>query len=892
LLAGAAVTLALSPLAGIAHAQTVDGALEEIVVTATRQADTVNRVPLSVTAQTQKNLDQQGIKSVTDLQATVPALQVNQQLATGVANIAIRGIVQGAQGAATTGFYLDDTPLQKRNVGGGVATANGTPLPPLFDLERIEVLRGPQGTLYGGSSEGGTIRYIQPAPSLTTYSSYARAQVSSTRYGDPSYEAGVAVGGPIVKDKLGFRASVFGRKTGGFIDMVDPITKQVYARDVNDGKIKMGRLALTWAPVENARITLDYFSSQDKSDSLSSSFNLDWNNALVVPTVCFNSRATPTAATFNAAGVNTSANRQPVETLPVGAAARLTLVPVGINQTACNSLAAQGQVTHTVPGYTYGPYNLDPYQSLAVTTSPTKTNLQVAKLTFDYEFEHMSVKAITSYIEDSNKTLTSETSQITRFPLNATYGDIKVPTGLPFQASYAGSQTGVGRFFGRNQRVGLNQELRFSSAGNARPFSWVAGIFYSNQRESHRLYVPYDLETLSRAMFGITSTQRYSLPPITTPAGHNDFEQRMQNMTDVELAAFGEGNYWLTEKLRLTAGIRVSRLSYSYYQTQLGPVNATTVVSPANYNTNNGQIAESPVTPKVGLQYMLSNSDMVYATASKGFRGGGLNSFTARTICAQALDQYQLQPQDLPQSYKSDSVWSYETGGKFRLFGRIQLNAAAYQIDWQNTQITLSPGFNCGLVNTYNTNGARSRGAEVEVTARVFDGLTLNGAFGYNNTKYTAKSVALTGPTGIEFVTTLKDQKFALPPWTLNVGGRYEHDLVRGARGYIRGDFRYTKGYQLTPFGTAGWNPDANVVPSIYTLNLRAGVEYRDFDINLFVNNALNRDRGQLSGGRTGCTLPQNGGTEACSSFTGFNPYISTSWGTPREIGFQIAYRH
>ncbi len=128
--------------------------------------------------------------------------------------MSIRGIRQTSSTAATTGFYLDETALQKR-AAAGFGSQNGTPVPPLFDLERIEVLRGPQGTLFGGGSEGGTIRYIQPEPGLTDYSSYARAQWMQTKGGDPSYEAGVAVGGPIVDDKLGFRASVFARKNGG-----------------------------------------------------------------------------------------------------------------------------------------------------------------------------------------------------------------------------------------------------------------------------------------------------------------------------------------------------------------------------------------------------------------------------------------------------------------------------------------------------------------------------------------------------------------------------------------------------------------------------------------------------------------------------------------------------
>src|SRR6478672_9306454 len=201
-------TLSALLSAGNAPAQETDTTLEEITVTATRTSDTVNRVPLAVTAETQKSLDQQGIRTIADLAATVPSLLLTGQEASGLATVSIRGIRQTSATAATTGFYLDETALQKR-AAAGFGSQNGTPVPPLFDLERIEVLRGPQGTLFGGGSEGGTIRYIQPEPSLTRYSSYARAQWTNTENGDPSYEAGVAFGGPIVEDKLGFRVSVF-----------------------------------------------------------------------------------------------------------------------------------------------------------------------------------------------------------------------------------------------------------------------------------------------------------------------------------------------------------------------------------------------------------------------------------------------------------------------------------------------------------------------------------------------------------------------------------------------------------------------------------------------------------------------------------------------------------
>jgi outer membrane receptor protein involved in Fe transport len=94
----------------------------------------------------------------------VPGLAIQADpSADRVPNISIRGIASSS-GAATTGIYVDDIPLQKRNAIG--ISGSGTPIPHLFDLERVEVLRGPQGTLFGGSSLGGAIRFITPAPDL------------------------------------------------------------------------------------------------------------------------------------------------------------------------------------------------------------------------------------------------------------------------------------------------------------------------------------------------------------------------------------------------------------------------------------------------------------------------------------------------------------------------------------------------------------------------------------------------------------------------------------------------------------------------------------------------------------------------------------------------------
>jgi len=153
--------------------------MAEVTVTAQRREETLSKVPVSVTALTQADIDNKGIKDISDVARFTPGITVDNS---GTNNIAIRGIASSG-GAGTTGIYIDDTPIQMR----ALAFNPDETLPKAFDIDRVEVLRGPQGTLFGAGSEGGTVRYITTQPSLTKTSIYSRNEVSFTQGGDPSF---------------------------------------------------------------------------------------------------------------------------------------------------------------------------------------------------------------------------------------------------------------------------------------------------------------------------------------------------------------------------------------------------------------------------------------------------------------------------------------------------------------------------------------------------------------------------------------------------------------------------------------------------------------------------------------------------------------------------------
>src|SRR3981081_337984 len=209
--------LACVPGAGQAQEQTQGGEagpLQEIIVTSTRREESLSRVPISVTALTQEALDDRGVKDFSEVARFTPGVNFDNS---GTNNISIRGI-PGTGGAGTTGIYLDDTPIQMRALAFNPDEA----LPKSFDIDRVEVLRGPQGTLFGAGSEGGTVRYITTPPSLTTTSTYSRARLSSVHGGDPLYEAGLSGGGPRVEGNFGARPCMWYRKDGGWIERISP----------------------------------------------------------------------------------------------------------------------------------------------------------------------------------------------------------------------------------------------------------------------------------------------------------------------------------------------------------------------------------------------------------------------------------------------------------------------------------------------------------------------------------------------------------------------------------------------------------------------------------------------------------------------------------------------
>ncbi|HUG44945.1 MAG TPA: TonB-dependent receptor, partial [Sphingomicrobium sp.] len=219
---------------------------DDIIVTATKRASTVQDVPFSVNAQTQQDIQRANAQTLEDLSRNVAGLTV-QNLGPGQSQVSIRGV--------SAGQIVRDQPGVKEQVGvyldeSVTSLSLFTPDFDLFDLNRVETLRGPQGTLFGSGSVGGTIRYITNQPRLGITEGLIEGNVNTVDESDIGYHLKGAINVPL-GPTAAIRAVAYGTHYAGFIDAVGPAG----GKNVNDGRRVGGRIALLWEPAPNIRIT-------------------------------------------------------------------------------------------------------------------------------------------------------------------------------------------------------------------------------------------------------------------------------------------------------------------------------------------------------------------------------------------------------------------------------------------------------------------------------------------------------------------------------------------------------------------------------------------------------------------------------------------------------------
>ncbi len=233
----------------------------EIVVTAQKRVQNVQDVPISISVVGGEQMQESGGSQLADYAAYVPGLQVDNAGSPGRSTLSLRGVAPMGP-SATVGIYLDDAPIGSSGIYNRGQTFTLDLLP--YDIERLEVLRGPQGTLYGASSIGGLFKYVTVQPDLANLAARAGGEVFSIAHGDGTgWAASAMLNVPIVRDELAISGSYSRRDTPGFVDNV--LTGE---KDVNDAVQEGGRAALLWQPDSALTVRLSGLWQSVESDNM------------------------------------------------------------------------------------------------------------------------------------------------------------------------------------------------------------------------------------------------------------------------------------------------------------------------------------------------------------------------------------------------------------------------------------------------------------------------------------------------------------------------------------------------------------------------------------------------------------------------------------------------
>jgi outer membrane receptor protein involved in Fe transport len=758
-----------------ADADSDSAGLDEIVVTATRREERLQDVPISVSAFSQEKLDAQGLKNIDDLARLSPGVTFSRNGMGSSANyndegsdINIRG-VDSTAGTSTTGIYIDDTPVQTRHVGFGSVNA----FPELFDLDRVEVLRGPQGTLFGAGAEGGAVRFIAPEPDVTKTSAYARADLSENKAGDSSYEIGAAFGAPIIDDVLAFRVSASDRRDGGWVDRVGyslspnasvATPTPVYGGDVVEGDsnwqtTKTARVALKWKVNENLEITPSVY----------------WQE-------------------------------------------------LHINDTAAYWVALSDPSS-------------DIYRNGNARDNPSTDPFTLSAIKVKWDLGFASLFSNTAYFERDQHS----TSDYTQY-LRATWSSI--PSGLPAgQVQYQYPNTfpapGDGGYavFQDNQH-NFYEEIRLASKDADAAFVWTTGFYFSHLDEN----VPETIidPTLNNEVIAYTGGADSVCYPGQPCPGGQIFYGPIDKVVDRQLALFGDLTYKITDTFKVTGGLRASRLEFTGTVYETGPFLGTTISS-------RGGATEDPVTPKAVLSWQPDHDNLVYASASKGFRPGGPNVGVGG-ICQGNLTALGLS--QVPGQFSSDSLWSYELGSKNTFFDNtLSIDASVFYIDWSNIQQNVYlPA--CGEQFTANLGKAKSEGGDIEVLYKPVPAVTFDLTAAYTDARLTKTTCAGTliyngtqcagGGTTAGPIASKGDALLGAP-WSFTAAVEYHFPLWEGRLPYVRLDEQYTTAQrsllQSQDPNNALYDTTIPGLPISQNLSLRAGLRFNGLDISIYGNN-------------------------------------------------------
>jgi len=695
---------------------TADTTLTEITVTAQRRSENMQDVPISMQALTGQTLQQLNISTFDDYIKYLPNVTTANN-GPGQNEVFMRGLSAGSQpsqGSASTGLwpnvaiYLDNQSGQLPNRNLDLYAA---------DLNRIEVLEGPQGTLYGAGAEAGVIRYITNEPKLDVTEGSVKAGYGVTAHGDPNTDLTAVLNLPLIADTLAVRGVIYNDSRGGYINNV-PATFARKNTDIGihyanypaagglcpDGQPNAGFCVPPGSPTVNnnniARSAINPVTYQGTRVEALYKINEDWNVLITQSYQNMNSQGVfyqqPNASDGTALRplevtlFNDAFNKDKFESTAWTVNGRFGLLKaVYTGGYLVRKVEQVGDYTNYARGVyadyyqCYGPGSGGIATLASTCFSPSATWRTAERNTHQqHEFrlsspEDWRVRAIAGAFWEANK-LTDQTGWNYKTVPSCT------SNGAPGTAGNTGCFTDIGTSPGTTVVNPGVQEPNTS-------------FYQDTVRETKQLafFASVDVDLIPKVLTATFGTRHF----------------RFDNSS-------------------------AGSVSGSFFCFQQGAPATGCLADSFNLNAQNLKDTESGYKSRGNLTWHITPDLMVYYTFSQGFRPGGFNQNGGAQHIYGTDGNLQY---GIPSSYQSDKLTNNEIGWKTEFFNhRLQWNGAVYRENWDNVQVAF---FDPGLVGNifYNTNGQNFliKGIETSLVGRVTNQLTLQGAASWNQSRQT-----------------------------------------------------------------------------------------------------------------------------------------------------------
>ncbi len=659
------VSIAALAVAGLAHAQAAQGSegaedtSGDIIVTANKREQSINDVGLTIQAASAEALSNRGINSVADLGKLVPGFTATQStFQTPIYTLRGVGLYDATVGASpAVAIYTDQIPRNFPMMSDGLE----------LDIERVEVLKGPQGTLFGQSSTGGAINYIVGKPTDTLKAGF---DVGVERFG--KVDMGAFVSGPLGENLKG-RIAIKGIFGGAW-------QRSITRPNETNGKTDkiMGRLSLEFTPSSSVKMLATFTAARDHSDSQAPQYVNSFYNIYSTASLA---AANSTPATANPFGY---VNNELYALLTTPGSPGFRGDHVTNQALAVARMNGVGDINAFRPQIAAGTRALLGSRYVATPEAAdwtpgflrgARNNYWQGTLRADIDLtDDIVLTSVTAYAQskiDRTIDLDGTTAESLNIP---SFGKIKT----------------------------FNQELRIS--GKSDRLDWIIGGSYDSLKTSdNNDYILFDY--IGSNPFGTTAVGQGSLGPVLLTT--NLFDTKLKT-----LAVFANAEFKLTDQLSISGGVRYTdnkqTATYCYndpakdtLQTTsalfgalsqiVGGAPATFAIAPGQcFPAGDGSAAypfgistltpvtnrqnEDNVSFRFGLNYKLSSGGLLYATVSRGFKAGVFSN-----IGASSISQYSPAAQE--------KIMAYEAGFKLPLAdNRFQMNGAFFYYDYTNKQ--------------------------------------------------------------------------------------------------------------------------------------------------------------------------------------------------------------